>query len=85
MQYACEYALCMKTLQVRNVPDELHTTLKVRAAQAGMSLSDYLLSELRRMAEKPTRAEVLARLRSRPAGRASVDAARLVRDEREAR
>jgi antitoxin FitA len=35
-----------KMIQIRNVPDELHRTLKVRAAQAGMTLSDYLLSEI---------------------------------------
>lgn len=75
----------MKTLQVRYVPDELHTTLKVRAAQAGMSLSEYVLSELQRTSERPTRSELLARIRSRPPVRGRVDAAALVRDERDRR
>ena len=49
-------------IQIRNVPDELHRTLKVRAAQAGMTLSDYLLSEIERVAEKPTMKEWLERV-----------------------
>jgi plasmid stability protein len=54
-----------KMIQIRNVPDELHRTLKVRAAQAGMTLSDYLLSEIEQIAAKPTLAEMMERLRSR--------------------
>jgi antitoxin FitA len=85
MHSACMYALGMKTLQVRNVPDDLHTTLKVRAAQAGMSLSEFVLAELRRVAERPTRRELLDRIRSRPKARRSVNAAALVRSERDTR
>jgi hypothetical protein len=40
-------------IQIRNVPDALHRRLKARAALAGMSLSDYLLSEIREVAERP--------------------------------
>ena len=54
-----------KMIQIRNVPDDLHRKIKSRAAMAGMSLSDYLLSEIRRMAERPTRQELLDRLRNR--------------------
>jgi plasmid stability protein len=75
----------MKSLQVRNVPDELHTALKVRAAQAGMSLSELVLAELRRAVERPTRAELLARISSRSRVRTPVDAAAAVRAERDAR
>ncbi|CAN5481614.1 hypothetical protein BH20ACT10_BH20ACT10_10790 [soil metagenome] len=46
-----------KTIQIRNVPDELHKTLKVRAAKSGMTLSDYLLSEMERMTEEERTAE----------------------------
>jgi plasmid stability protein len=63
----------MKTIQVRNVPDKVHRTLRMRAAAAGVSLSDYALGELKRAAERPSVAEVLARARSR-AGGASGDA-----------
>jgi plasmid stability protein len=51
-----------KMLQVRNVPDDLHRTLKVRAAERGMTLSDYVLSELQEIAGKPTLAELSARI-----------------------
>ncbi|MBP9146476.1 MAG: hypothetical protein KBF21_19475 [Thermoanaerobaculia bacterium] len=72
-------------IQIRNVPDSLHRKLKVRAAEAGMSLSDYLLADLRRSAERPTPEELLARLRSRPAVHLPEPAARAVRAERDAR
>ena len=52
-------------IQIRNVPDDLHRTLKVRAAQAGMTLSDYLLFEIEQIAERPTLAEMMERLRQR--------------------
>ena len=49
-------------IQIRNVPDELHRKLKVRAASLGMTLSDYLLSEIEQIAEKPTMKEWLERV-----------------------
>ena len=52
-------------VQIRNVPDELHRRLKARAALTGMSISEYLLRELERSLERPTREELLARLHSR--------------------
>jgi hypothetical protein len=48
-------------IQIRNVPDELHRELKVRAARTGMTLSDYLLAELRALAVRPTMREWLSR------------------------
>ncbi len=51
-----------KMIQIRNVPDDLHRTLKVRAAKAGMTLSDYLLSEIEQVASKPTMKEWLERV-----------------------
>ena len=50
----------MSMIQIRNVPDELHRDLKARAARSGMSLSDYLLAELRALAVRPTMHEWLA-------------------------
>ncbi len=70
-------------IQIRNVPDVLHRQLKSRAALAGMSLSDYLLGELRQIAERPTLAELRARLGRYPAvapAMAPVDAVRAERD-----
>lgn len=53
----------MTTLYVRDVPTEVAATLKERAAAAGMSLSAYVAAELTRMAERPTNAEIVERLR----------------------
>jgi plasmid stability protein len=56
-------------IQVRNAPDALHRSLKARAAMAGMSLSDYLLGELREIAERPTLATVRRSVGSRAGAR----------------
>lgn len=74
-----------KMIQLRNVPDGLHRALKARAAMAGMSLSDYLLAEIREIAARPTLAELRERLHQRKPVLASLDTARLVHEEREAR
>ena len=74
-----------KMIQLRNVPDELHRTLKARAALAGRSLSDYLLNEIRRSAERPTTAELARRIEQRSPVRRGVDPARDVRRERDRR
>ena len=62
-----------RTIQIRNVPDPVHRTLRARAAAAGVSLSDYLLGEIVRVAERPPVADVLARAASRHGG-ADIDA-----------
>jgi plasmid stability protein len=74
-----------KMIQLRNVPDSLHRRLKARAAMAGMSLSDYLLSEIREIADKPTLAEFRERLGRREPVELGVDVAGMIREEREAR
>lgn len=74
-----------KMIQLRNVPDALHRTLKARAAMAGMSLSDYLLAEIREIAERPTLSELRERLHKRKPVPVQLDTARMVREEREAR
>jgi len=74
-----------KMIQVRNVPDALHRTLKARAAMAGMSLSDYLLAEIREIAERPTLNEMRERLRRQEPVVLSTPAARAVREERDSR
>jgi antitoxin FitA len=66
-----------------NVPDALHRQLKSRAALAGMSLSDYLLGEIRQMAERPTLDELRARLARRSAAALSVEPAQAIRTERD--
>jgi len=72
-------------IQIRNVPDALHRKLKARAATEGMTLSDYLMAEMRRSAEKPTIDELRERLsRRRPIypGAPPADAVREERDSR---
>lgn len=74
-----------KMIQLRNVPDGLHSSLKARAAMAGMSLSDYLLAEIKEIAERPTLAELRERLHQRKPVSVQFDSARLVREERRLR
>lgn len=72
-----------KMVQIRNVPEALHRTLKVRAVESGQTLSDYLLSELERLATRPTRNEMLERLHSRKRVTLKTPAAVVIREERE--
>ncbi len=51
-----------KMIQLRNIPDAVYEALKTQAEIAGMSLSDYLLIEIREIAERPTLAELQRRL-----------------------
>jgi plasmid stability protein len=74
-----------KMVQIRNVPETLHRRLKSRAALMGMSLSDYLLNELRELADRPTLEELRVRLRSRSKASLSLAPAQAVRAEREQR
>jgi hypothetical protein len=69
-------------IRIRHVPDEVHAKLEARAALAGMSLSEYLLSEVRRSLERPTRAEILERIARRGPVNPRVPAAEIVRRER---
>ena len=74
----------MKMLQVRNIPDDLHRSLKERAAREGTTMSDLVLRELPRLAHKPSPQQVLDRIRQRsPVGGAP--AAELIRNERDER
>jgi len=77
--------LYVYNMSIRNVPNELHRRLKSRAAVAGMSLSDYLLSELRRTAERLTVDELRARLERRSTATPSVSPTQAVRAERDSR
>ena len=54
-----------KMIQIRNVPEDVHRALKVRAARAGMTLSDYLLREVTKTAERPTLEEFFKRVGER--------------------
>jgi len=75
----------MRMIQIRNVPDELHRKIKARAALAGMSLSDYLLLELRKALDRPTRHELLECLSKLPPVELEPSPAAVIRAERDRR
>ena len=72
-----------KMIQIRNVPDSLHRKLKARAALEGMSLSDYLMAEIRRSAERPSVRKLQGRLSKRSPVLPKVPPAEAVRRERD--
>lgn len=76
---------CMSTLQVRDVPEDVHHTLKSRAAAAGQSLSEYVLGELSRLARQPTIGELTARIRDHEGTEPVTRAADILRAERDER
>ena len=71
-----------KMIQLRHVPDELHRRLKARAAMEGLTLSDYLLHEVERLAERPTLNDLKRRLANRSIVAPPVSPAKAVRAER---
>jgi len=82
----CKYADRMSVMvQIRNVPSDLHRELKARAALEGMSLSDYLLRELRHALDRPTLDEIRKRLSTRRPVRPHPAPAAAVRAERKSR
>jgi plasmid stability protein len=72
-------------IQLRNVPDSLHRKLKARAALEGLSLSDFLTREARKIADQPTDEEIRARLAARPVLNLSPSPTQIVREERDRR
>ena len=86
MWATCDYVEHMsKMIQLRNVPDDLHRRLKARSAIAGMSLSDYLIREVRRIADQPSMEEWLERVRRLTPVKLKISTANLVRAERDSR
>lgn len=72
-------------IQVRGVPDPVHSVLKSRAAREGMSLSDFLKRELERLAERPSLQEWLERTKHAKPISTDRSAAQIVREIRNAR
>lgn len=70
-------------IQVRNVPEEIHRLLKIRAAQQGTSLSEYLLREILVHAARPTLEEALAAISREPEIKTTESAAEMIRAERD--
>jgi plasmid stability protein len=74
-----------KMIQIRDVPDFVHSTLKARAAREGMSLSDFVKRELERVAERPTMREWLERVEHAKPIKPKQTAAQLIREIRDQR
>jgi plasmid stability protein len=74
-----------KMIQLRHVPDALHRRLKARAANAGLTLSEYLVREVRKIAERPSLEEMAERLRARAPVSLPEEPADSVKAERNAR
>jgi antitoxin FitA len=72
-------------VQIRNVPAEFRLRLKTRAALEGISMSEFVLREVGKALERPSRQDVLDRLRSQPLRQLSRSAAEILRDERSER
>jgi antitoxin FitA len=73
----------MTMIQIRNVPDRVHRRLKARAAEEGLTLSDYLLRMAEREAELPTLEELSERIRGRGRAGSLRSSAEIVRELRE--
>jgi len=74
-----------KMVQIRDVPDNVHSTLKARAAHEGMSLSDFIKRELERTAERPSMREWLQRTRQTKPISSKLTAAQAIRELRDSR
>ena len=74
-----------KMIQLRHVPDALHRKLKARAALEGVSLSEYLVAQIRQIAERPTLTEIRQRLEQRAPADLKTTPADAVREERQTR
>jgi antitoxin FitA len=72
-------------IQLRNVPDSLHRQLKARAALEGLSLSDFLIREARKVIAQPTIEELRARIASRTSVTVRTSPAQAMREERDSR
>ncbi len=72
-------------IQIRNVPDDLHRRIKARAALTGMSMSRFILMELQKVVERPTRQEVLEQIARYPTDHLDPAPAEVIRTEREIR
>ena len=84
MLRTCAYPLHMsRMIQIRNVPDDVHRKLKVRAAQEGVTLSELLAREARRLAAQPSMSQMLARIASREPVKLKTPSSRLIRELRD--
>ncbi|MBI2970026.1 MAG: hypothetical protein HYY36_04740 [Gammaproteobacteria bacterium] len=72
-------------IQIRNVPEKVHRQLKARSAMEGISMSQFILREIERALQRPSRDEVLRRIAEQGESYLSRPAAEVLREERKAR
>ncbi|MEA2009636.1 MAG: hypothetical protein U9N78_02925 [Actinomycetota bacterium] len=82
------YNSAMPTIQIRDIPEEVHRVYRTRAAEAGQSLQEYLRAHLIQFAAMSTPSEIVAEIRREialegPDGFATVSAAEIIRQDRE--
>ena len=83
MNNSCFHAVIMSTMiQIRNVPEALHRQLKARSALEGISMSQFVLREISRALERPTRQEILKAIRAQPVAKLDPTPADLIREDR---
>jgi hypothetical protein len=77
----------MPSIQIKNVPDDVHRVLRRRAAEAGMSLQEYLLANLTEQARQPTLEEIFRRIEDEETGVVGDidEIVRIIREERDSR
>ena len=84
--FSCFHTKHMNTMiQIRNVPETLHRRLKVRAAMEGVSMSRFVLREIERALERPSRRDLLEAIRAQPEIELDPPPAEILREEREQR
>jgi plasmid stability protein len=74
-----------KTIQIRNVPDELHSVLKARAAAKGKTMSEYILELAQPKPLSPEVQAFMERVRNIPREESDFDATAFIRQERDSR
>lgn len=52
----------MALIQIRDVPEDVYETIRLRARRAGQSIQAYMLARTIEMGRRPTPSEVLADL-----------------------
>lgn len=86
MKSACFHTNFMPAMiQIRNVPESLHRRLKARSAMEGVSMSQWVLREIEKSLERPSRKEVLEAIRNQPEVTVDPSPAEILREERESR
>ncbi len=86
MNFSCFHTIYMKTMiQIRNVPTSTHRRLKARAALEGVSMSRFILREIERALERPSRNELLDAIQAQPEIALDPSPAEFIREERELR